>query len=171
MSVAQPAVRFAMLIAAFSLAASLVVAHSQPSPSPSARVYTEEDLKKARGNVESGVVAGLPSPSPRPSGSPDAPSAEEIWRLRASERRRALADAEKKLREAQAALDGLGAVPSATQVPTGQDPLAEHQAAIRAARATLDAARLAVDAARKSLDDLEDEARRKQVPPGWLRER
>jgi hypothetical protein len=38
------------------------------------------------------------------------------------------------------------------------------------ARASLDTARLNLAEAQKALQDLEEEARRSNVPPGWLRE-
>jgi hypothetical protein len=38
------------------------------------------------------------------------------------------------------------------------------------ARAELDEARRQLAAARQGIEDLEDQARRQRVPPGWLRE-
>ena len=52
-----------------------------------------------------------------------------------------------------------------------QDPnrLQSRDRELREAMDSLDATRSAADTARKALADLEEEARRAGVPPGWVR--
>jgi len=53
------------------------------------------------------------------------------------------------------------------------DPNREQnrQAQLAQAIADLERAKAEVDRAKQALTDLEEEARRKSIPPGWLRER
>lgn len=154
----------------------------EASPVPSPRVFTEEDLVRTRG------VTASPSPSPKPGTRPAPPrpspsptpiwgsvrpdntaADEQRWRGRAAQARERVAAAEAQVvaleqRIAELRLDrGQGNL---------QDPNREQTRAaqITAAEKDLDAARTAAQTARQAQVDLEDEARRKSVPPGWLRE-
>jgi colicin import membrane protein len=114
---------------------------------------------------ESSGVSADPAPETESAG------AEAHWRRQADEDRRAIANAERALAEAEA---------RGAQLLQDRDPLSglldpnrlQTLEAQRAkARAEAEAARQALAEARQALADLEEEARRKNVPPGWLRER
>lgn len=100
------------------------------------------------------------------------PNDEAYWRGRAKARRDAVTAAEARVMAAEAAAENTEAgirqpLPgdAMKQVPrsTGTD------GAKRAADANLEAAKADLARAHKALEDLEDEARRKGVLPGWLR--
>jgi hypothetical protein len=154
------------------------------SPAPSPRVFTEEDLVRTRGVTESPSprpsgkpgtrpAPARPSPSPTPiwpSAAPDtSPADQQRWRGRARQARERIAAAEARVAEVEGRIVEL-------REDRGQanlmDPNREQTrlAQITAAEKELEAARAAVQAARQAQLDLEDEARRKNVPPGWLRE-
>jgi hypothetical protein len=104
------------------------------------------------------------------SGGPSVGAGDEpIWRGRAREHRDAVHNAEKAIQDAQ---DRLNALMSDRDVTNTQDPtrLQTVEARKAEARSSLDAARLNLAEAQKALQDLEEEARRSNVPPGWLRE-
>jgi hypothetical protein len=153
---------------------------------PPAKVYTEEDLKKAR-ESGSGTVNVLPeigsSSSPAASERPSAgeggpargensgdagPRDEKYWRAEAARRREAVkvADSKVPMLEAQVAELRSDMSPTNTQDP---NRLQNQDRQLRQALDNLEAARRALDAARQSLADLEEEARRAGVPPGWVR--
>jgi hypothetical protein len=94
---------------------------------------------------------------------------EAIWRTRAREHRDAVHNAEKSIQEAQ---DRLNALMLDRDVTNTGDPnrLQTLEARRAEARASLEGARLGLAEAQKALQDLEEEARRNSVPPGWLRE-
>ena len=142
-----------------------------------APAYTNEALEgsgeqggqgtKATGDTgpESSVVSADSAPEAESGG------AEEYWRRQADDDRRAIANAERLLAEAEA---------RSAQLLQDRDPLSglldpnrlQALEAQRAqARADAAAARQSLAEARQALADLEEEARRKSVPPGWLRER
>jgi hypothetical protein len=152
------------------------------SSKPPAKVYTEEDLKKAR-ESGSGTVNVLPeipgssgaAASQRPSGD-GAPAGgegggirdEKYWRAEAARRRDAIKVAESKVQMLEAQVAGLRSDMSPTNT---QDPnrLQNQDRELRQALDNLEAARHDLDAARQSLANLDDEARRAGVPPGWVR--
>jgi hypothetical protein len=114
---------------------------------------------------ESSVVSADSAPEAESGG------AEEYWRRQADDDRRAIANAERVLAEAEA---------RGAQLLQDRDPLSglldpnrlQTLEAQRAkARADVAAARQSLAEARQALADLEEEARRKSVPSGWLRER
>jgi hypothetical protein len=171
-----------MITEAVALAAWLLAPPS-PQPAPSPRVFTEEDLARTRG------VTASPSPSPKagsrpapsrpsasptpiwPSSGPDTTAAEEKqWRGRGAQARARISSAEARVAAAEQRIVELRQ-DSGAQISL-QDPNREQTRAaqITAAEKELDSARTAVQAARQAQADLEDEARRKNVPPGWLRE-
>jgi hypothetical protein len=166
-----------------------------PSPSPSPEVAPAPPAgaaaPPARGRRRVGGGVNPPPPPQQPpsgevrpetdeqgSGPPGVGSAgaEAYWRGRADAARTALADAEKKLADVQARydatrkvagiqplpIDALRQIPPNAQVKTEELIRAENE---------LDEAKKAVDAARKAITALEEEARRKGAPPGWLRGR
>jgi hypothetical protein len=161
------------------------------TPSPS---YTDSDLKdpskpekdkeKDGGENTSGTPSGVTNTGSGEGGSRPvstvtegasgyAPSVsasdEEIWRARAHDQREAIRSAEKSI---QAAQDRLNALMSDRDVTMTQDPnrLQTIETRKNEARAAIDAGRLSLAEAQKALQDFEAEARRNNVPPGWLRE-
>lgn len=134
-----------------------------------APVYGDAELKKAKGNVQV-----LPGAGTAPGGSSAASSGgqegtdEAAWRRRAQAARDRVSAAEKKIAELQAKIEGLRSDLSPTNV---MDPQREQtrQAEIASTQSALEAARAELAAAQKAIADLEDEARRRSVPPGWLR--
>jgi chromosome segregation ATPase len=156
------------------------------SGKPPAKVYTEEDLKKARESGSGAVnvlpeIAGSSSPaaSERPSASEGGPARgensadagprdEKYWRAEAERRREAVKVAESKVQTLEAQVAGLRSDMSPINT---QDPnrLQNQDRRLRQALDDLEAARRDLDAARQSLANLEDEARRAGVPPGWVR--
>jgi hypothetical protein len=147
-------------------------AKPRPTPTPSPeKVYTNEDLQKSTGR-KGGVLIG-PSPAATASATPvddtETASKEREWRARAAKLREAVKAAETKVASARARLAALEADLSPTNLmdPTRLQTLAAERAK---AREDLAAAEAAQADARKAVEDLEEEARRKGVPPGWLRE-
>jgi hypothetical protein len=151
---------------------------------PPSKVYTEEDLKKAResgsgavtvlpenGNLEAAPAASsdddeVVSGEGRPAGGRK--RNEAYWRTRATQLREAAEEADNKVKELEARIAALRNDMSPTNV---QDPnrLQSRDRDLREAMDSLDATRRAAGTARKALADLEEEARRAGVPPGWVR--
>ena len=91
------------------------------------------------------------------------------WRRDAKARRDAIKRAEAKVAAAQARVDSLLVDLNPTNV---MDPnrLQTLEADRAKAAADLEAAKDELAKARQALEDLEEEARKSGVPPGWLRE-
>jgi hypothetical protein len=152
-------------------------------PPATVKVYTDDDLKKAR-ESESGAVTVLPEngnleAAPASSSGDDEVVSgegpgrglkrnEEFWRNRTMQLREAAQEADNKVKELEARIAALRNDMSPTNV---QDPnrLQSRDRELREAMDSLDATRSAADTARKALADLEEEARRAGVPPGWVR--
>lgn len=150
------------------------------------KVYTDDDLKQ-------GVRPGAPGAKPRgdaaagrtaEAGDESAlhEQAQKYWRGRFADARGAVRKAEDGVAAAQARVEaarnpmrapsGSARPPTAAdatkydpfdQRNTGGDELAKAEAALAKAQQDL-------EKARKTLADLEEEARKKGVPPGWQRE-
>ena len=144
---------------------------------PAVPAYTNEALEGSgeEGGQETKATedAGRESSGVSADSAPEAENvgAEVHWRRQADDYRRAIANAEKVLAEAEA---------RSAQLLQDRDPLSglfdpnrlQALEAQRAqARAETAAARQSLAESRQALADLEEEARRKSVPPGWLRER
>jgi len=148
-------------------------------PSAAPKVYTEEDLKKAR-DSDSAAVTVLPengniersssgSSSDKPTGGEGgAAQGERYWRRQAADRRDAVTEAEKKVRDLQARISALRTDISPSNL---MDPnrLQSQDRDLRQAQDDLEAAQRELAAARQRLADLEDEARRAGALPGWVR--
>jgi hypothetical protein len=132
------------------------------------------------GGTNIGGEGGSPrrprTPVPEGGSAPAAPAPpsvstgdETIWRTRARDHRDAIHNAEKSIQETQ---DRLNALMLDRDVTSTGDPnrLQTIEAQKAEARSALERARLNLAEAQKALQDLEDEARRNNVPPGWLRE-
>ena len=145
------------------------------SSKPPSKVYTEEDLKKAR-ESGSGTVnvlpeigsSSTPAASEQPAGSETAPHDENYWRAEATRRREAVKVADSRVQMLEAQVAGLRSDMSPTNT---QDPnrLQNQDRELRQAQDNLETARRDLDAARQALANLDDEARRAGVPPGWVR--
>jgi hypothetical protein len=153
---------------------------SAPAPS-----YTDEDLKdpskpekksgegtSSGGQPEGGTTYGQMTPEAAAEAGIAATSVsagdEPVWRQRARDQREAVRSAEKAIEDAQSRLNALMLDRDPTSLG---DPnrLQTIEARKNEARSALEAARLHLAEAQKGLQDLEDEARRNSVPPGWLR--
>jgi hypothetical protein len=115
------------------------------------------------------------------SGSAKAPSAgapatavaethtESWWRSHSRTCREAVADAEAQVKYYQARIDEARTPPPLSAESTQAPPRAMTDADKREAEASLAVAHKQLAVARKQLADLEDQARREQAPPEWLR--
>jgi hypothetical protein len=164
-------------------AAAREKAKRQKKGPSSAPVITNEELKASRppGQKESEPAAGAGSGSSSPErgspsgadreerpGSSDSAEAQVVWRQRAQGHRAAIAAAEKTIQDAQDKLARLMAdrEPIALGDPNRLQTIERMKAETRQ---TLEQAQLQKAEAEKALQDLEEEARRNNVPPGWLR--
>lgn len=153
---------------------------------PPAKVLTNEDLDKARkGDAAVSVLAAdgvEPAQEPAPAGSEgnpvntnegestdEVPNDEATWRQRAEAARQRITDAEVAVSQAEQRLAELRS-DIAPEDPMNPFRQQTREAEITAQMEQLEAARAEVVAARQALSDLEDEARRASIPPGWLRE-
>jgi hypothetical protein len=138
-----------------------------------AKVYTNDDLDAARSAPESQGTVSAPAAATAPAGTAPAPVATmdpaQRWRRDAKARRDAIARAEAKVAAIQARLDALLVDRDPVNV---MDPnrLQTLEAEKAKAMQELETANAELAAARQGLEDLEEEARKNGVPPGWLRE-
>ena len=131
----------------------------QHSPSPPARVYTDDDLKAMRPAGVAGEPAVEPSPtvSPDASPSPEAPDPKRDkalrlrWRERFAEARARVSEAEARAWVTRVEVVFVSSVPVQQQVRRFEETQALRDA-------------------RQALADLEEEYRRTGLPPGWVRE-
>jgi predicted nucleic acid-binding Zn-ribbon protein len=93
---------------------------------------------------------------------------EEGWRGRATALRDAISNAEKTIPEIEDRIAGLRSDRNPTNL---MDPNREQhrQAEIAKAQAELEAVKAGLETSRQALASLEEEARRKGIPSGWLR--
>jgi hypothetical protein len=122
---------------------------------------TPEEIEEAK---KRGDTRGTEGPAA------DTAGAEAVWRKRAAEARAAVEKAEKRVEELQAQYTALAQDVSPNPADIG-DPmrLFKLDEKKRETLAELEQAKADVTAKKKALEELEDEARRKNVPPGWLR--
>ena len=142
-----------------------------------ARTFTDEDLKRdkpaATPGDETAGQGGQSLAPPETSTASDESALERAaekaqWNARAEAARGEVREAEAKIAQIQ---DRIAALLTDREPTDLQNPfrLQTREAEIGKARQDLEAAQTALTTARKALADLEDEARRKSVPPGWLR--
>lgn len=153
-------------------------------PEEKARVYTNDDLRGSGGLTIGAHSAGLVAPvASDPGGGPEAapdagepddaePEAsavrdEDYWRTRIAAARDAQARASLMAAALQNRSDGLWAQFSAIDDPV-QRGIVERQRL--EALAALEETRAERDRLGGEIREIEDEARRAGVPPGWLRE-
>jgi hypothetical protein len=165
-------------------AASPAAKTPSPSPEPSpGRVFTNEDLpaqpspsaiaSPGPAGTGRGTVTTLPKSAevpapPTSSESSDTAQREAAWRGRASALRDAITAAEKSIPQIEDRIAGLRNDRNQANV---MDPNREQnrQAEITKAQAELESVRAGLERSRQALADLEEEARRNGIPPGWLR--
>jgi hypothetical protein len=170
-------------------AASPAPKTASPAPEPSpGHVFTNEDLPAQPSppavpppGTGRGSVTKLPPSAVVPTTPPAASSSSDVapsrgasddeeagWRGRAAALRDSISGAEKSIPEIEDRIAGLRNDRSPTNL---MDPNREQhrQAEIAKAQAELEAVKAGLETSRKALADLEEEARRKGIPPGWLR--
>jgi hypothetical protein len=161
-----------------------------PAPKPGAtkdpgHVFTNDDLPEqpvavpspssapgaaGRGSVNVLGSAAAPPAAPSPSGPVSPEMTEAYWRERATERRREVGRAEQRVPPLEQRIADLRNDRNPTNL---MDPNREQnrQTQLAQAMADLERAKADVERAKQALTDLEEDARRKSIPPGWLRER
>jgi hypothetical protein len=152
-------------------------------PPATAKVYTDEDLKKAREAGTSNVnflpenenIASSPSSSSssssagdRSGGGEGGERGESYWRSVAKQRREAVQESEQEVKQLESRIAALRNDMSPSNL---QDPnrLQTQGRDLQKAQEDLEAARHELEQARQSLANLEDEARRAGAMPGWVR--
>jgi hypothetical protein len=152
-----------------SVAEAAAKAKAAKSTPTGKRVYTDEDLKGKQGGIS---VAGDKKGDSRAANSNAAgnPSKnEQYWRSRAQQLRNQMAEVDRQIAELaptnQTNASGRSASGSSTPPPPSAYTVGAH------ARADVPMQRLQGRKAQiqAQMDQLEDEARRAGVPPGWLR--
>lgn len=147
-----------------------------------AKVYTNEDVEKAASPLTTGSstkprpsgdaattgapAAGGTAPSTAAGGTEASKSDEAAWRARMGTAREALAKAEAFDRALQSQINGLWADFTARDNPVERSKIEKDRGE---AIAEQDRVRKEVATRKKEIADIEDEARRSGVPPGWLR--
>lgn len=135
-----------------------------------ARTYSEEELKALppiANENDSGAAAGTeptPAAAPDGGGGEDARRAQDeaYWRERVAKAQARLARA----RQAHQTLSKLVLVPGYVYVDQNGRTLINSVEQLQSMTAR---ARASLDGAQKNLDDLFEQARHANVPPGWLR--
>jgi hypothetical protein len=131
------------------------------------KVYTNDDLQEAHSAAPEQPVATTETAASTPVAPTMDPA--QRWRRDARNRREAISKAEANVAAIQARLNALLVDRDPTNV---LDPnrLQTLEADRAKASQDLEAAKEALAKARQALEDLEEEARKQGVPPGWLRE-
>ena len=140
------------------------------------RVITNKDLRPSE-------APPPPPPQPAAQASPAAPEGatpagsevsdeekrqkdEESWRQRTADARQALGRSQMYLDALQSKINSLWADFTARDDPAQRGAIETER---KKALAEFDRVKLEIEANKKAIDDLEEEARRAGVPPGWLR--
>ena len=158
-------------------------------PPEEGKVYTNKDLRPApaptpkpadapapaaggaasapAGSAQAGTAAAKePAASNTATPPADASKGEEYWRGRLKDLQTTLGRNETYVAAMQSQINGL-----TTEFVNRDDPAQREviDADRKRALAELDRLKKEIDANRKAISDLQDEARRARVPPGWLR--
>jgi Flp pilus assembly protein TadD len=138
---------------------------SGPARAPSSGiVYTEEDLRRAGTGRTPGAVAPQPPPPVvRADGDQALGEDEAKWRDKATERREAVRSAEQRVATQRARVAQL------QRQAEGTSDDADVERELTQALDDLDSAQERLAKAQRRMEDLQDEARRKSVPPDWVR--
>jgi tetratricopeptide (TPR) repeat protein len=146
-------------------ASSSVPASSGTFPSsPSAGVvYTIDDLRRAGGGRTPGAVPPQPPPPVVRASAQELGENETRWREKAAERREAIRAADQLVATLKAQVDQL----QRQAGPASADGDLERERA--KAQDDLESAQVRLAKAQRRMEELQDEARRKGLPPDWLR--
>lgn len=135
--------------------------------------FTDEDLKAERegGTVSSpaagGTRAAKPGPAPSPAGGSEAEA--KAWFTRAEALRKSIAAQEERIPKHEQRIAELrnDTAPNPDDL---LDPnrLQKREAEVHRLLGEIEAARAELVRLKQALSDLEDEARAKGIPPGWL---
>lgn len=137
-----------------------------------ARVYTNDDLKTARPIT---TAAAVPAPPPDPAKQAAAAQAQQatgpardetFWRTRITQARELLQRSQLFLEALQSRANGLYADFTARDDPAQRAVLANERAKVLA---EMERVKIEIQEQTKAIADIEEEARRAGVPPGWLR--
>jgi hypothetical protein len=137
---------------------------------PAAKVLTNEDLPRAAAPAPTPTAAPEPdraAAADKPADKPEEPAKDEAWwRQRMTQAREELRRNEMFAEALQTRINSL-----TTDFAARDDPFQRAKIGDERAKATLELDRVKADVEsnRKKLADIEEEARRASVPPGWLR--
>ena len=144
-----------------------------------AKVFTDSDLpSSASGDKPADAGAAPPEaepsvpPSERPSANEPDQSPEALWRGRAAQARQGLQAAQQAIASAEADVDRIKQDLNPMSTTFSQDPnvLQRRQGELTQAQARAEMARQGLVSAQKAYEDFLEQARRENVPPGWVRE-
>ena len=139
------------------------------------KVLVEEDAKEGATGAKPGNVTTLPdaaAPEATPAAETENPDAQKgVWKSRADQARLAIRNAEDAVQDAEKEIETYRGDQSALTAQEAQDPmrLQKREAHIQELVGKRDLQKELLSNARKALVVLEQEARRRGVPPGWLR--
>jgi hypothetical protein len=140
---------------------------------PPAKVLTNNDLPKvmtpppqAAPPAEPAKTENAPDAAPAEAGRKDEPKGEDWWRARINEPRERLHRDEVLLDALRARVNGLTSDFVGRDDPYQRARIADDR---QKAIIEMDRVRAEVVDLKKRIDDIEEEARRSGVPPGWLR--
>jgi Flp pilus assembly protein TadD len=137
---------------------------SAVSAAPTGTVYTADDLRRAGSGRTPGAVPPQPPPPVVRSSSGQLGEDEASWRAKVVDRREGVRAAEQRFAATKAHLDLLQRQAGGQSPP---DDTLEHDLA--KAQDDLDSAQERLAKAQRRMEELHDEARRKGIPPDWLR--
>lgn len=139
------------------------------------RILTNQDLPKIARPAPAASAGAAPDAPPAPDkgdAAASVPEADKVeknetwWRLRIAEPRDTLRRNEVLLDALQARVNGLTSEFVARDDPYQRARIGDDR---QKAILEMERVRAEVDAAKKAIDEIEEEARRAGVPPGWLR--
>lgn len=137
-----------------------------------AKVLTDDDTKDAGERGAGSVTAlGGEAPAAPRSAAPAPDDGKLIWKGQADAARAAIAEAQQRLARTEAEVTAVRADLSPLSAAEAQDPmrLQKKEARIAQLNKEIEALKAGVDRARKDMVELEDLARKRNVPAGWLR--
>lgn len=135
-----------------------------------AKVYSDKDLPKSGPPVIASTVPSTPTavaPEPQPAeAKPDDQKDEAWWRARIAQAREAQRRAEAFAEALQSRINALS-----TDVVNRDDPYQRAKIADDRLKALAELQRVTteIELSKKEIADIEEDARKSNVPPGWLR--
>jgi hypothetical protein len=136
---------------------------------PATKVLTNKDLPSVTSPApipppELPAAAEPPAPEPQKPGEPE--KDEAWWRARITGKREALSRAEVLLEALQSRVNGLSADFVNRDDPYQRAKVGEDR---QKALAEMERTKADIEGYKKQIEDIEEEARKAGVPPGWLR--